>query len=139
MFKPNILVCMGIMASLSACQMMRSAPYDGFVGYQVLAQEGKSIQLRYSDTDSVSWPSITQKVTTVCAAQLHVPVDQVLVRVEHMETIQKEVVLTVATPMVMGSGMGVYNQMAGIKSIDLQTQDRVKRPFKQLDAVCSTR
>jgi hypothetical protein len=139
MFKRNIAVWVGLMASLSACQMMRSAPYNGFVGYQVLAQEGKSIQLRYSETDDLPWPSVTQKVTTACAAQLHLPVEQVRIRVQHTDTIQKEVTLTTATPIVMGRGMGVYNQMAGMTSIDLQTQDRAKRLFKQLDVVCSPR
>jgi hypothetical protein len=40
---------------------------------------------------------------------------------------------------VIGRGMGVYNQMAGMTSIDIQTYDRAKRLFKQLDVVCSPR
>ncbi len=139
MFNGKMVVCVGVMMSLSACQMMKVSPYDGVIGYQVTAKKEQGIDLRYSDTDDLSWDVVTKKAIKACAQQLGLPIEQVDSQVKHTDTIEKEVIFNTRIPVPMGSDPMSSSRVAGISSISIRTADRAQRAFKQLDVECSPR
>ncbi len=139
MFNGKMVVCVGVMMSLSACQMMKVSPYDGVIGYQVTAQKEQGIDLRYSDTDDLSWEVVTKKATKACARQLDLPVEQVHVQVKQQDTVQKEVAFNTTIPIPIGLDPMSPSRTSGLSAINIKTIDRAQRAFKQLDVECSPR
>jgi hypothetical protein len=151
MLNGKVVVCVGVMASLSACQMIKIYPYDGLIGYQVMQQHDEQhVQVRYSDSDTRSWQSVEKNSLKSCAKLLNLVPEQVTMTTTAQNTVEKKIPLTTHIPAMMGIVGGTGSSTGGsggsgggraqlIVSPDLQVTDYSVKKFKQLDVACSPR
>lgn len=148
MLNGKMVVCVGAMISLSACQMIKIYPYDGLIGYQVMQQhDEKHVQVRYSDSDTRSWQSLEKNSLKSCAKLLNLVPEQVTMTTTAQSTVKKKIPLTTHIPAMMGIVGETGNSTGGsdsgraqlIVSPDLQVTDYSVKTFKQLDVECSPR